>query len=56
MDPIIEEICRARHPQDIRPASLRRWQDYLRLTVQPQLDQLQTASTKKAAKRETADA
>ncbi len=55
MDPIIEEICRVRHPQDIRPASLRRWQDYLRLTVQPQLDQLQAASTKKT-KRETADA
>lgn len=38
MDGIIEEICRVRNVTDIRQASLRRWQDYLRLEIQPKLD------------------
>ena len=38
MDSIIEEICRVRNAADIRHASLRRWQDYLRTEVQPKLD------------------
>jgi hypothetical protein len=38
MDGIIEEICRVRNVTDIRHASLRKWQDYLRLEIQPKLD------------------
>lgn len=37
MDPIIEEMARAR---DVQPHSLRRWVEYLRTVVQPQLDEL----------------
>ncbi len=40
MDPIIEEICRARRNEPIRGDVLRRWQDHLRNVVQPQLDEL----------------
>lgn len=37
MDPVIDEICRAR---DVQPHALRRWGSYLRTVVQPQLDEL----------------
>jgi len=37
MDPIFEEMARAR---DVQPRALRRWVDYLRDVVQPQLDEL----------------
>lgn len=37
MDPMIEEFCRVRTPQDIRPDVLRRWQAYLRDVIAPQL-------------------
>lgn len=40
MDPIIEEILRAKNYESVRPDVFRRWQSYLRDTVQPQLDEL----------------
>ncbi len=41
MDPMIEEFCRVRTPQDIRPDVLKRWQTYLRTQIQPKLDDLE---------------
>jgi hypothetical protein len=41
MDPVIEEICRARGPEDIRPSKLRDWQQYLKHDVQARLDALE---------------
>jgi hypothetical protein len=56
MDPILEEICRARGPEDIRAVSLRRWQDYLRAQVQPQLDQLAALTTTRPKRTKTDEA
>jgi len=49
MDSIIEEIARVRTPADIRPSSLRRWQDYLRFELQPKLDAYEEMREKAAA-------
>jgi hypothetical protein len=38
MDPVIDEMLRARHP--IRPDVFKRWCAHLRDVVQPQLDEL----------------
>lgn len=40
MHPVIEEICRAKGPDDIKDSALRRWQQELRSTIQPMLDEL----------------
>lgn len=37
MDPVIEEICRAR---EVQPHALGRWQRYLRDVIQPKLARL----------------
>jgi hypothetical protein len=38
MDPILEEICRARGPQDVRPDVFKRWQRYLADVIGPRLE------------------
>lgn len=46
MDPIFEEMARAR---EVQPRALRRWVDYLRDVVQPQLDELAALKAAQAA-------
>ncbi len=40
MDPVIAEILRAKTFETVRSDVFRRWQNYLRDVVQPQLDEL----------------
>lgn len=46
MDPIIEEMARAR---EVQPHALRRWVEHLRTVVQPQLDELAALKASKDA-------
>lgn len=56
MDPVIEEILRARRNEPIRGDVLRRWQDHLRNTVQPQLDELDALKADPPAKAKSGKA
>ena len=47
MDPIIEQLCRAR---ELRPDVLRRMQRYFRDEIQPKLDELDALKAAAAAK------
>ena len=54
MDPIFEEMARAR---EVQPRALRRWVEYLRDVIQPQLDELaalKTAKDSEASSRKAA--
>ena len=46
MHPLIEEICRAK---DVQPHAFRRWQQELRQTIQPMLDDLERRKAEEAA-------
>jgi len=46
MHPLIEEICRAR---EVQPHALGRWQQELRQTIQPMLDDLERRKADEAA-------
>jgi hypothetical protein len=48
MHPMIDEMCRARGPQDVRPDVFRRWQQILKDEIAPQLvelEQMKAAAT-----------
>jgi hypothetical protein len=47
MDPIIEQLCRAR---ELRPDVLRRMQRYFRDEIQPKLDRLEQLEAERTAK------
>lgn len=49
MDPVIQEILRAKS-NTIQPHAWRRWRDYLRNVIQPQLDELAQIKTEREAK------
>ena len=51
MDPVIEEFGRVRQPDDIRPSKLREWQQYLKTTIQPQLDALAALQAEQSTKK-----
>lgn len=56
MDAVLEEICRARGPQDIRPDVLKRWQRYLAEVVAPALEATSQADTHKPSRPRREDA